>query len=354
VYLWSHCFSTPFQLSENGHDVTYVSIKGQSVQADGRVPAAEQLARVQRTISACGTTLVVLDRHAVALSSAWILFEVSVTDPDRLHFLAPTMTEDDLLEAFMSMPSDWQYVKSRWPSDKQAIREHVEKHWGSFARFKREVRIRLMHSSCGLPLLEHAMSALDQQREEKAAKEAAASRVAPTLPMNALSAPDSQPAQIMLSYRVPESGDANNGGDGWVFLIRDKLRQCGFSVFVGESGIAPGQDWAAVITAAVRGCEVFVPICSPTYGATRWTKRELQMADRLNKKMVPIWHSGTFPPDEVDIYLGGSQRIPTGKFSMNDARAMQLDGVVLQLTQALASQGCFPQAAPDGKRRREG
>jgi hypothetical protein len=41
-------------------------------------------------------------------------------------------------------------------------------------------------------------------------------------------------AQVMISYRVPETGAKELGGDGTVERLADALQSLGFSVFVGE------------------------------------------------------------------------------------------------------------------------
>ena len=94
-----------------------------------------------------------------------------------------------------------------------------------------------------------------------------------------------------------------------------------YSVFVAESDLKGGQSWAARIQDAVRRCEALVVLCSPTYGDTQWTFRELQLADNHRKPIVPVWHSGPFPPPSVEIFLSGSQRVPAGNRSVLELNA---------------------------------
>lgn len=44
--------------------------------------------------------------------------------------------------------------------------------------------------------------------------------------------------------------------------------------------------------------------------------RRLQFADNLKKPIVPLWHSGKYPPDKIAIFLGGMQRVPRGNAPM--------------------------------------
>eukprot|EP01116_Phalansterium_solitarium_P002468 TRINITY_DN1251_c0_g1_i2.p1 TRINITY_DN1251_c0_g1~~TRINITY_DN1251_c0_g1_i2.p1 ORF type:complete len:371 (-),score=36.43 TRINITY_DN1251_c0_g1_i2:158-1270(-) len=130
---------------------------------------------------------------------------------------------------------------------------------------------------------------------------------------------DSDSYDIMLSYRISDSGARELGGDDSVVLLRDALEAYGFTVFVGESALEGGQGWAETIQKAVKGCKAFIPVCSPDYGNTPWTKRELQMADNNRKYILPVWHSGDYPPSAIEIFLGGTQRIPGGNRCMKDS-----------------------------------
>lgn len=59
--------------------------------------------------------------------------------------------------------------------------------------------------------------------------------------------PDADPAQLMLSYKVKETGSKAQGGDGIVLRLQAGLEAEGFSVFVGESDIEGGDNWVDVI-----------------------------------------------------------------------------------------------------------
>ena len=122
---------------------------------------------------------------------------------------------------------------------------------------------------------------------------------------------------VMISYRVPETG---SGGDSSVFALKVALERRGFSVFVGESAIEGGSSWPVTIQRGVEQCSAFVVLCSPTYGdplpngRESWTLREIVHADNLSKPLLPVWHSGPYPPNSVAMYLGSRQRIPAGDY----------------------------------------
>jgi hypothetical protein len=352
TFVWVFVFAHGYRLHPDG------VVRGTSRAAS----PAEMMARVQAAVSLSGTTLVVLDKRAVALRRAWCLLEMSFTQPHNLLFLTPRFSEAELADAFDKVPDNWDDIACWFADDKRMIRAAVEARAGSLAAFRDDVRLRLLLSPTShaalVPLLQRALGALMEQHEQAAAARAAqavaAAAVAAVQPApSAAAAPgdaaDEQPAQVLLSYRVPESGAVANGGDGWTFQLADALRARGFTVFVGETSMDAGTSWAQTIQRAVRDCAVFVPVCSATYGSplkSRWTLRELELADARNKHIVPVWHSGAYPPEDVEIYLGGKQRVPSGV--NGDVRGMRLEDVVDELMADFAKlkpTPCLPRGA---------
>jgi hypothetical protein len=200
------------------------------------------------------------------------------------------------------------------------------------------------------------MSVIEQRQFMEAAKHKIASLALTHLissSSSSSSAPSMRPllgnavapvTDVMLSYRVSETGD--QGGDRSVFALADALRARRYRVFVGESAIQAGNIWPRTIQEGVEGCRAFVAVCSATYGDERvspWTFREIALADSLKKPIIPIWHSGRYPPPAVSIYLGYKQRLPGGSADM---RTVDLTAVVDELVGALEREDIWPQPLP--------
>ncbi|PNH03326.1 Serine/threonine-protein phosphatase 6 regulatory ankyrin repeat subunit A [Tetrabaena socialis] len=143
----------------------------------------------------------------------------------------------------------------------------------------------------------------------------------------------------MLSYRTTDAGAKALGGDGSAHLIKDFLQRKGYTVFVGEISLEGGQQWADQIQDAVLECKVFVAVCSSEYGDTEWTKREYQLADNSKKIIIPLWHSGTYPPKRLAIFMGGLQRVPAGN---NPLTKIDFEAGMQQLVTILEHLGCQP------------
>ncbi|GFH12284.1 TIR domain-containing protein [Haematococcus lacustris] len=88
-------------------------------------------------------------------------------------------------------------------------------------------------------------------------------------------------AQLFLSYRVPETGRKEQRGDCTVPQLKSALE---------SHDIEGGASWVQTIQVAITDCQVFIPVCSKTYGGTKWTLRELHAADVANKEILPLWH----------------------------------------------------------------
>jgi hypothetical protein len=72
-------------------------------------------------------------------------------------------------------------------------------------------------------------------------------------------------SQIVISYRITETGAREQGGDGTVVQIKRYLEAKGYSVFFGEDSLEDGEEieWSRQLQAAVTSCKVFVVLCSP-------------------------------------------------------------------------------------------
>jgi hypothetical protein len=146
-------------------------------------------------------------------------------------------------------------------------------------------------------------------------------------------------ADVMLSFRNSETKEETRR---WAAALEAR----GFTVFASMNTLMGGFAWPASIQYQVRECRAFVVVASPSYGASLWTRRELVLADAVAKPIIPIWHSGPWPPPAAAIYLAETQQIP------RDSRTTELGGyadvgtplelVVDELVRALMEMGIQP------------
>ena len=78
-----------------------------------------------------------------------------------------------------------------------------------------------------------------------------------------------------------------------------KLRQELFDVWIDQSKIRNGDEWWEEIEKAITDCVIFLIIMSPDSKASKWVKREMHLAEKLDKPTFPLLLSG----ESWSIYL---------------------------------------------------
>lgn len=107
--------------------------------------------------------------------------------------------------------------------------------------------------------------------------------------------------------------------------------------WVDHVSLAPGARWSADIVAAIRGCRAMLIFCSRTAFASNDVYRELAMAGRYDKPILPIFLDDAPAPDEFLYYLSIHQSIRLDEADWRTRLACALD---------LLSAGKKPKEAP--------
>jgi TIR domain len=104
--------------------------------------------------------------------------------------------------------------------------------------------------------------------------------------------------------------------EGIVFLsyarddynFADKLRRdiylCGFEVWLDQDYLEAGETFPREIEKAIEGAQVFVLVISTTALASKWVKRELEYAKKVNKPVLPVIHTDTAFPEWFQTGFG--------------------------------------------------
>ena len=114
---------------------------------------------------------------------------------------------------------------------------------------------------------------------------------------------------VMLSYRESETGKA---GSNFAFRLQEALELKNLNVFA-YANLAETDHWMSPQTNGVASCRVFMPIFSPEYGdldKSPWSAAELMTAAAYLgtpgaglSAILPVWHSGTYPPNADTRFL---------------------------------------------------
>ncbi|GAB1604022.1 uncharacterized protein LOC115219292 [Argonauta hians] len=114
--------------------------------------------------------------------------------------------------------------------------------------------------------------------------------------------------QILISYVRAESAQV-------AFNLKQELASLNVSVFLDVDEIKTGVDWQDSLNHAVSNCEIFIPLITRHYGLTRWSNREVKLADILGKVMLPVNFLSEWPPSCLAIQLATTQYINGSKQS---------------------------------------
>lgn len=146
----------------------------------------------------------------------------------------------------------------------------------------------------------------------------------------------------MISYRIAETGAR---GDNTAPRLAAALLAAGYSVFLDATSLGGGDLWDTTIQSAVDGCQALVAVVSHTYANSLlsvWSYRELVRADDLRKVIIPVWHSGEYPPREVAMRLATVEYVPKGSTPLAAGGPDLFEAAVQQLLAALQRRDIKP------------
>jgi hypothetical protein len=84
---------------------------------------------------------------------------------------------------------------------------------------------------------------------------------------------------VLISYSRQDQGYARK--------LEDDLRERGFEVWIDDR-IETGERWWRTIDQAIRACAVFVVVMTPDSGESEWVEKEIMLAQRQKKPVIPL------------------------------------------------------------------
>lgn len=105
-----------------------------------------------------------------------------------------------------------------------------------------------------------------------------------------------------------------------------------FDVWTDRADISGGDDWNTAISRAIRRCSYFLLVLSPNSTKSMKVGQELSLADKHEKRIIPIMYQQCDIPEELELFLA---RLQTIDFTEGYDEAMQrLQGALGQKRQA--------------------
>ncbi len=123
--------------------------------------------------------------------------------------------------------------------------------------------------------------------------------------------------------RAPSSANADasaNQGDavfvsyaranqGVVLPVIEAAQRHGRKFWLDRQGIGAGDTWAGEIVRAIRGAAEVLVMCSKAAFESDHVKREIYLADRYRKKLVPVYVESAEPPEDFEYFFAGVQTL---------------------------------------------
>lgn len=97
--------------------------------------------------------------------------------------------------------------------------------------------------------------------------------------------------------------------EGAVLPVIEAAKQTGRKFWLDQQGLKAGEGWAGEIVRAIRGAKSVTVMCSQAAFESDHVKREIYLADRYKKKLVPVYLEAVEPPEDFEYFFAGVQRL---------------------------------------------
>lgn len=149
---------------------------------------------------------------------------------------------------------------------------------------------------------------------------------------------------VWLARRRPKSGASSSAGAApageqlfvsyahadnmAVVPVVEAVQAQGRSVWLDRRGIAAGAGWAGEIVRAIKNAKGVIVMCSAQAFESDHVKREVYLADRYKKPMVPVFLEAAAPPEDFEYFFAGVQwlelhKTPEGERAAAIAQALK-------------------------------
>lgn len=132
-------------------------------------------------------------------------------------------------------------------------------------------------------------------------------RLAPRPRAEAPATPEAAPApqaagdQVFVSYA--------RANQAIVLPVIEGAKQAGRKFWLDQQGLTVGEGWAGEIVRAIRGAAGVVVMCSKAAFESDHVKREVYLADRYRRKLIPVFIEDAAPPEDFEYFFAGVQHV---------------------------------------------
>lgn len=94
-----------------------------------------------------------------------------------------------------------------------------------------------------------------------------------------------------------------------VLPVIEGAKQAGRNFWLDQQGLTVGEGWAGEIVRAIRGAAGVVVMCSKAAFESDHVKREVYLADRYRRKLIPVFIEDATPPEDFEYFFAGVQHL---------------------------------------------
>lgn len=116
-------------------------------------------------------------------------------------------------------------------------------------------------------------------------------------------APSSAPTTdaVFVSYARANAGE--------VVPVIEAAKAEGRSFWIDQQQLGAGEGWAGEIVRAIRAAKGVMVMCSKAAFESDHVKREIYLADRYRKRLVPVFIENAEPPEDFEYFFAGVQML---------------------------------------------
>jgi hypothetical protein len=121
-------------------------------------------------------------------------------------------------------------------------------------------------------------------------------------PMEQATAPQTAAGdQVFVSYA--------RANQAVVLPVIEGAKQAGRKFWLDQQGLSVGEGWAGEIVRAIRGAAGVVVMCSKAAFESDHVKREVYLADRYRRKLIPVYIEDAAAPEDFEYFFAGVQHV---------------------------------------------
>ena len=94
-----------------------------------------------------------------------------------------------------------------------------------------------------------------------------------------------------------------------VLPLVEAAKRAGRKFCLDQQGISAGDGWSGEIVRAIKAAGGVVVMCSNAAFESDHVKREIYLADRYKKKLVPVFIEHAEPPEDFEYFFAGVQSL---------------------------------------------